>query len=391
MGRGNEASILARVQPMKVLLDATAIPANLGGVGRYVDDLVPELISEGVRLAMAVQDRDVEHFAAKVPEAKLFPVPASFTNRGMRMAWEQTGLPELIRRLQPDVLHSPHYTYPALHRVPLVVTLHDATFFSHPDAHTRIKRHFFTRAIRRAVRGADALVVPSSATRDETLRFVDGDPSRFFVAYHGVDTQVFHPVSDEERTRVAESLGLAGRRYIGFLGTLEPRKNVPSLIRAWVKAFRSDAEPPALVLAGGKGWDEGIEPALAEVPAHMTVIRPGYLPLEDLAGFLSGAEVLAYPSIAEGFGLPVLEAMACGAAVLTTRETSLPEVGGDAAEYCGTEADSIASALSRLNADPQRRAELGRAAQERAQSEQFTWRASARAHIEAYRAAVNQY
>ena len=320
---------------MKVLLDATAIPANLGGVGRYVDDLVPELLAEGIHLAMAVQERDVEHFAAKVPQARLFPVPASFSNRGMRMAWEQTGLPELVHRLQPDVLHSPHYTYPALHRVPLVVTLHDATFFSHPDAHTGLKRHFFTHAIRRAVRGADALVVPSAATRDETLRFVDGDPSRFYVAYHGVDTQVFHPVPDDERARVAASLGLAGKPYIGFLGTLEPRKNVPNLIHAWAQVFQHDDEPPALVLAGGKGWDEEIEPALAEVPSHLTVIRPGYLPLEDLAGFLAGSEVLAYPSVAEGFGLPVLEAMACGAAVQTTRETSLPEVGGDAVEYCG--------------------------------------------------------
>ena len=98
--------------------------------------------------------------------------------------------------------------------------------------------------------------------------------------------------------------------------------------------------------------------------------------------------MLAYPSIAEGFGLPVLEAMACGAAVLTTRETSLPEVGGEAVAYCGTSAESIAQALSDLAADPCRRAALGTAAQERAVSGQFTWRASARAHLEAYHAAA---
>ncbi|MCL3776998.1 MULTISPECIES: glycosyltransferase family 1 protein [unclassified Actinomyces] len=374
---------------MRVLLDATAIPANLGGVGRYVDDLVPELLGAGVRLAMAVQERDVEHFRAKAPRVRLLPVPARLTNRGARLAWEQTGLPALIRRIRPDVLHSPHYTYPAAHQVPVVVTLHDATFFSHPQAHTRLKQVFFTTAIRRAVRGADALVVPSAATRDETLRFVDGDASRFHVAYHGVDTRVFHPVDDAERERVAASLGLAGRRYIGFLGTLEPRKNVPNLIEGWVRAFHDADEPPALVLAGGKGWDEGIEPALAAVPSHMTVLRPGYLPLEDLPGFLSGCEVLAYPSIAEGFGLPVLEAMACGAAVLTTRETSLPEVGGDAVAYCGLDAEAIARGLVELDADPARRRALGRAAQDRAVSEQFTWRASARAHIEAYRAALS--
>ncbi|WP_172192233.1 glycosyltransferase family 4 protein [Actinomyces faecalis] len=373
---------------MKVLLDATAIPANLGGVGRYVDDLVPELIAQGVRLSMAVQERDVKHFRVKVPQARLFPVPARLTNRGLRMAWEQTGLPALVRRIRPDVLHCPHYTYPVLHGVPVVVTLHDATFFSHPQAHTQVKQAFFTRAIARAVRGADALVVPSAATRDETLRYVAGDPARFTVAYHGVDTSVFHPVDDAERARVAASLGLTGQRYIGFLGTLEPRKNVPNLVRGWVQAFRDDPEPPALVLAGGKGWDEQIDPALAEVPSHMRVLRPGYLPLEDLPGFLSGCEVLAYPSIAEGFGLPVLEAMACGAAVLTTRQTSLPEVGGQAVAYCGLEAEAIARALVELDADPVRRAGLSRDAQARALSEQFTWAASARAHVDAYEVAL---
>ena len=102
---------------------------------------------------------------------------------------------------------------------------------------------------------------------------------------------------------------------------------MPNLVRGWTKAVADMPNPPALVLAGGKGWDEDIDPALASVPSHLTVLRPGYLPLEDLPGFLSGCVVLAYPSIAEGFGLPVLEAMSCGAATLTTRLTSLPEVG----------------------------------------------------------------
>ncbi len=370
---------------MKVLLDATAIPADLGGVGRYVDDLVPELVEAGVNLALAVQQRDVPHFRAKVPAAHLFAVPRACENRAVRMAWEQTGLPLLVRRLRPDVLHSPHYTYPELAGVPVVVTLHDATFFSHPGAHSALKRRFFTRAISRAVRGADALVVPSIATRDETIRYVGGDPDRFHVAYHGVDTSTFHPVDDAERRRVAAALGLEGRRYIGFLGTLEPRKNVPNLVRGWVRAFRDDVDPPVLVLAGGQGWDEEIEPALAEVPEHLTVLRPGYLPLEDLPGFLSGCDLLAYPSIAEGFGLPVLEAMACGAAVLTTRSTSLPEVGGDAVAYCEPGPADIAEAMTALLADPDRRAELGHLAQERAAT--FTWARAAVAHVEAYETA----
>ena len=230
-------------------------------------------------------------------------------------------------------------------------------------------------------------MVPSEATRDETIKYAGGDASQFYVAYHGVDRDIFHPVDDAERERVKASLGLDGRDYIGFLGTLEPRKNVPNLVRGWVQAVSDRPQPPALVLAGGKGWDEDIEPALASVPSHLTVLRPGYLPLTDLPGFLSGCLVLAYPSIAEGFGLPVLEAMSCGAATLTTRLTSLPEVGGDAVEYCDTDPHSIALALSALLDAPSRRDELSRAAIER--SGEFTWERAARVHAQAYRAAVS--
>ena len=137
-----------------------------------------------------------------------------------------------------------------------------------------------------------------------------------------------------------------------------------------------------LVLAGAPGWDPGVEPAVAAVPAGMTVLRPGHLPVELLPGLLGGAQVVAYPSLGEGFGLPVLEAMACGAAVLTTRKLSLPEVGGDAVAYTGTGAGDIAAALSELLDDPVRRAELAGEAVQRAS--QFTWAASAAAHQVAY-------
>ncbi|WP_125774488.1 glycosyltransferase family 4 protein [Antribacter gilvus] len=373
---------------MRTLLDATAVPADRGGVGRYVDELVPRLVDAGVSLVIAAQERDAELYGALVPGAEIVAVPSALERRAVRMAWEQTGLPNLVRSVRPDVVHSPHYTMPLAASslgVPVVVTLHDATFFTTPELHLRSKAVFFRNAIRVAVRRAAALVVPSRATRDEVLREAGGDPARFHVAYHGVDAGRFHPVSEADRERVRSTLGIGSAAYVGFLGTLEPRKNVPALVRGWVEACAGSAEPPALVLAGGKGWDAGIDGAVAAVPSHLEVVRPGYLPLDDLPGFLAGAQVLAYPSLGEGFGLPVLEAMACGATVLTTRELSLPEVGGDAVAYCGTDDASIAGSLRRLLADAPERERLARAAAERAAT--FTWEAAAQAHVEAYEAA----
>lgn len=372
-----------------MLLDATAVPADRGGVGRYVDALLPALADQGVDLVVVCQARDAALVADLVPSAEVVAAPAATGRRPARLLWEQVALPRLARAVRADLLHSPHYTMPRSAGVPVVVTLHDATFFSHPDLHSPVKARFFRAATRAAVARAGALVVPSRATAREVLRHAGGEEARFHVAYHGVDTALFHRTGEDDRARVAASLGLDGRSYVGFLGTLEPRKNVPALVRAWARAVADLPQPPALVLAGGRGWDDQVVPTVEAVRAahpRLRVLVPGYLPLDDLPGFLSGAQVLAYPSLGEGFGLPVLEAMACGAVVLTTRELSLPEVGGDAVAYCGTDEDAIARELRALLDDPARRHDLAGAAVTRAAG--FDWPASARAHVAAYEDAL---
>jgi glycosyltransferase involved in cell wall biosynthesis len=371
---------------VRLLFDSTAIPADRGGVGRYVECLLPSLATLGVEIVVVCQQRDASGLAELVPSAEIVLAPLNTRRRPVRLAWEQLGLPSIIRRTGVDLVHSPHYTMTRRSAVPVVVTLHDATFFSHPALHSALKARFFRAAIRTAVSRADAIVVPSQATSREIRRFAGGDPKRFHVAYHGVDEAVFHPVDVSEQERVARTIGAGSAGYVGFLGTLEPRKNVPALVRAWSAAVSSLPDPPDLVLAGARGWDAGVGPAVAGVPAHGRVIQPGYLPLEDLPGFLGGARLVAYPSLGEGFGLPVLEAMACGAAVLTTRELSLPEVGGEAVAYCGVDEDSIRVAMMRLLADEQERTRLGVAAVERARG--FTWDASARQHVAAYEGAL---
>lgn len=371
---------------MRVLVDATAIPPDRGGVGRYVDELVRALPGAGAEVAVVAQERDVELFRGLGAELRVVGAPPSVARRPVRFAWEQTGLPRLLGRWRPDVVHSPHYTLPLLSPVPVTVTLHDATFFSHPELHLRQKAVFFRTATRLAVRRADSLVVPSAATRDAVLDAVGGHAERFVVAHHGVDRDRFHPVDAAERDRVRATLDVGDRSYVAFLGTVEPRKNVPALVRAWVAACAGLTRPPALVIAGGRGWDDDVDAALAAAPDRLVVRRPGYLPLGDLPGFLAGAQVVAYPSLGEGFGLPVLEAMACGATVLTSRELSLPEVGGDAVAYSGTRDDEIAVVLGDLLRSPRERERLARAAVERAA--RFTWAAAAERHMEAYRRAA---
>ncbi len=371
----------------RVLVDATAVPADRGGVGRYVDGLLGALGAAGTDLAIVCQRADAERYSQVAPQATMVPGPPAIAHRPARLAWEQTGLPLVAQQLAVDVIHSPHYTMPLRAGRPVVVTIHDATFFTAPDDIAAVKGTFFRSAIRTALRRATRVIVPSKATRDELVRVLDADPTMIDVAYHGVDPQLFHPPTDADKARVAARLGIRGE-YVAFLGVLEPRKNVPALIRGWVEAVSWRDDPPALVLAGGRGWDEDVDAAVAEVPTHLRVVRPGYLRFADLPGYLGGATVVAFPSHGEGFGLPVLEAMACGTPVLTTQRLSLPEVGGDAVAYTEPDASSIGAALSALLDDAARRRALGDAALARAR--EFTWAASAEAHVAAYARAASQ-
>jgi len=370
---------------VRVLLDATAIPPSVGGVGRYLEGLVPELLAAGIDLYVAITPGLTAVFP-DLPADRVHVLGRWSSSRPLRMMWEQVGLPLLARRLGAAVIHSPHYTFPLLSGRRRVVTVHDGTFFSHPGVHTRLKAVFFRSWLRLLARSSAVVVSPSIATAEELGRYTGLDRRRVVIAPHGVDGEVFRPPTDDEIARLRSELGISVP-WIAFLGTLEPRKNVPALVDGFVRAVRDDPNAPALVLAGGKGWDPRIDAALQAVPSSLTVLRPGYVDRDLLPALLGGARLVAYPSLGEGFGLPVAEALACGAAVLTTRKLSLPEVGGDAVAYCETDAESIAEGLrSALSPSEQTRLRSGAAAR----AALFTWRRSADAHVEAFTRAAGE-
>ena len=269
---------------LRVLVDATDVPTDRGALGRYVDGLIGALGSAGADLAVVCQRADEERYGRLAPGATITAGPAALGHRSARLAWEQSGLPVVAQQVNADVIHMPHYSMPLRPGRPTVVTVHDMTFFTEPDQHSTAAAMFFKSAIRTASRRATRLIVPSNATRDELVRVLNVDPAGIDVAYHGVDHRLFHRPEDRQVTQVSARLGLHGKPYIAFLGSLEPRKNVAALIRGWAGAVADLPDPPALVLGGSGGWSEEVDAAVSVIPPHLRLCRPGLSAVRGLAG-----------------------------------------------------------------------------------------------------------
>ena len=246
-----------------------------------------------------------------MPDASVVAGPTAIAHRPARLAWEQTGLPLVAQQVGADVLHVPHYTMPLRPGVPVVVTIHDLTFFTEPDAHAAVSATFFKSAIRTAVRRATRLIVPSKATRDELVRVLGADPTRIDVAYHGVDHPLFHRPSPEQMRQVSDRLGLHGKPYVAYLGGLEPRKNVPALITGWAAAVTDLPDPPALVLGrrqrlergSGRRRRRGSGAPAAGAPRLPALHRPSRLPGRGARGRLPEPGRGIRPAGAGGDGL----------------------------------------------------------------------------------------
>ncbi len=372
---------------MLVSIDASAVPPEAGGVGRYVAGLLGALDKrDDVSLVVLAGAGDSRRWAQAAPTASIEArAPKSVPTR---LAWEQVAMPRLLGRLDPAVHHGTHYTFPLLEKTPLVVTIHDLTFVEHPEWHSRTKVVFFGNAIKAAARRAAALVCVSRTTADK-LTALFKPSGQVIVAPHGVDAVRFRPAEDPGSPD-AEALRLLGVSvpYVLYFGTVEPRKDVPTLVRAFGRI--SGTHPTlSLVIAGGS-WateEKRLRDAIAATAHPERIKRLGFVSDDDVPPLLRQAAAVVYPSIEEGFGLPALEALACGAPTITTRGSAMEEFAAGAALMFDSGDDATLAELIHqlVIGDPTfdaRRAEgLVRAASN-------TWEASAERHMVAYRLAA---
>jgi glycosyltransferase involved in cell wall biosynthesis len=372
---------------MKLALDVSAVPPRLAGAGRYIGELARRVPATGVETTLVTRRDDTLRWHDWSPSTHIASiVPNARPTRLLYEAWV-AGRSSTARSV--DVWHSPHYTMPRHSSTPTVVTIHDLTFLTNPEWHERSKVPFFRRAIAYAATHADVLVTISEFTARQLDEQVP-EHAPVVVATLGVDLERFSADSSGD-AELLRAHGLAAERpYIFFLGTFEPRKGIDVLLDAFEEIAHRD-DDVELWLAGQPGW--GVKEIEARITAHgarSRIRRLGFVDEAVLPALMRQSRAVTYPSRGEGFGLPVLEALACGAIVVTSADTVMSEIAGDAALLASAgDALQLAEVLATtLDMSDDERARWARRARERA--EIFTWDSSVAQHVRAYEMAARR-
>lgn len=360
------------------MVDGTPLLGQRTGIGRYTAALLDELaglaVANGLDIGVAAFSlRGWRTLRSRLPagvSARGIPVPA----RALRAAWRRLPVPpiELLVGFA-DVVHATNFVLPPAIRAAGVVTVHDLAFLDRP-AELPPTEHALPALVRDATRRAAVVCTPTTAVARRVVERLGVRDDRIVVTPLGVDPAWFVAAAPSPEIRRRLKLPPA---YLLFVGTAQPRKGLDVLLAAHAKA----TDAPPLVLAGAAGWGRQ-----AQAADPHRVVRTGYLPEVDLRRVVAGATALVLPSRDEGFGLPVLEALACGIPVLTSDIPALVEVAGGHAQHVPAgDADALAEALATITDAPR---DATTAAARRAHASEFTWRSCAQSTIDAYRLAL---
>lgn len=368
---------------LRIYVDISAAVHGRAGLGRYAESLAGALVRQAPgRFAL---------FYNIAGRPRVLPGLEGVPRRSVRLGYkpwrmavwlgQRAGLG--FDRLLPnaELYHATEHLLMPLRHVPTVLTVHDLIFKLFPRYHKRLNYWFLNAAMPLFVQRADAVIAISQATRRDLIAHYGTPPEKITVVYEAA-APCFRPPAAEAVTAVRARYGLP-ERFLLTVGTIEPRKNLVRLLEALVRLRRDDPELH-LVVVGSRGWlYEGFFRRRAELELEKAVHLPGYVPDADLPAFYGAATVVVMPSLYEGFGLPVLEAMACGAPVVSSHAASLPEIGGAAARYFDpTDVEEMTAVLAQVLADAELRAEMRAAGLE--QAARFSWERAARETMAVY-------
>jgi len=375
---------------MRIGIDATSIPLKRVGTGNYIFNLVNALaeIDNHNTYFIFVNSRSLGSWEINKENFHVIRINF-FGQTSLRLLWEQTGLPLQIRKLKIDVLHSPHYTMPIAKPCKSVVTFCDMTFQLFPEKHELAKRIIFPKMMRLSSHYAEKLIAISESTRQDVIRLLKVSPDKI-ISIPLAATSDYRVIQANQVKDVCDRYNLIPHKYIYYVGTLEPRKNVPLLIEAYSK-LPSEFHNIPLVIAGKKGWlYEKIFEIVKILNLEERVHFLGYVPDEDLIALYNGTRVCVYPSLYEGFGLPVLESMQCGAPVITTNVSSMPEVAGNAALLVTpNDPEGLSKALWRVLTDDKLANDLSTLGL--ARSSNFSWIKCAKETLQVYESLMKTF
>lgn len=370
---------------MKIAINTLAMKSFKHGVGRHIGSLVNALLKIDTKnqYLLYVSDLNAKYFEVRRnPRVELKFVPA---NRALRLLWEQTLLPLDLRREKVDIFYGPAFTVPLFKTCKQVVAVLDLTWFKHRKKHIWIKQLYFRTLIPLAVRQAERVIVISQSTKKDLTKILKTPKDKIAVTCLAADS-MFQVIEDIERLQSVVKKYNLPDQFILFLGVLEPRKNIPGLIKAFSKFKEDTSSPRKLVIGGGRsyGWkNEEIFQAIKNLKMEDEVIFTDFISEADLPAVYNLADLFVLPSFYEGFGLPILEAQACGCPVITSNISSMPEVGGDAALFVDPyDIKGLAEAMRRILTDDKLKAEMIKKGF--LNLERFSWEKTAQATLQVF-------